>query len=65
MENDNDSKWKWGLFYYNPEDKRLFPSKRFGMSWTVNFANFNSILAFLIMFAFFGFIFYVIETHQK
>ena len=66
MENGDDSNWKWGCFYYNPEDKRLFPPKRdpaFG--WTINFANFNSILAFLIMLAFFGFIFYMIEIHQK
>jgi uncharacterized membrane protein len=40
--------WKFGIFYYNKEDKRIFPPKRkaqFG--WTVNFANPISILAIL------------------
>lgn len=32
--------WKWGIFYYNKEDKRLFPPKRLkGLGWTINFAN--------------------------
>lgn len=66
MENDKDSHWKWGLFYFNKEDKRIFPPKRIPwMGWTVNFANPKSILAFLIMLAFFGFILYMIESHQK
>jgi uncharacterized membrane protein len=40
--------WKFGILYYNKEDKRIFPPKRkaqFG--WTVNFANPISILAIL------------------
>jgi uncharacterized membrane protein len=40
--------WKFGVFYFNKEDKRIFPPKRkaqFG--WTVNFANPISILAIL------------------
>lgn len=49
----NDSKhWKWGLFYYNPSDPRLFPPKRIpALGWTVNFANPRSILAMLALFA--------------
>ena len=36
--------WKFGVFYYNPEDERLFPPKRVTwMGWTVNFANWKSI----------------------
>ena len=31
--------YKYGLFYYNKDDKRLFPPKGNGMGWTVNFAN--------------------------
>ncbi|WP_426274738.1 DUF5808 domain-containing protein [Chryseobacterium sp. S-02] len=27
------SHWKFGLFYYNKEDKRIFPPKRFGLGW--------------------------------
>ena len=48
--NDHNN-WKFfGLFYYNPQDKRIFPPKRFAwMGWTVNFANTKSVLVFLIM----------------
>lgn len=47
---DNDSQhWKFGLFYYNKEDKRLFPPKRYGWGWTVNFANPLSISALLLI----------------
>ena len=43
-----DSKnWKMGLFYFNPEDKRLLPPKRIAwMGLTVNFANTKSVLLF-------------------
>ena len=42
--------WKWGIFYYNPEDKRLFPPKRQEwMGWTINFADRNSTLAFIFI----------------
>ena len=58
--------WKFGVFYFNKEDKRIFPPKRIDwMGFTVNFANPKSILAFLIMMAFFSFVVYMITTHQK
>lgn len=42
--------WKWGVFYYNPEDKRIFPPKRNPwMGWTVNFGNPISIITFVIL----------------
>lgn len=42
--------WKLGLFYYNPDDERLFPPKRIKWAgWTVNFANPKSILAFVVL----------------
>ena len=42
--------WKWGIFYYNPEDKRMFPPKRNPwMGWTVNFGNPISIITFVIL----------------
>lgn len=32
--------WKWGLFYFNPNDKRLLVPKRVpSLGWTLNFAN--------------------------
>ncbi len=42
--------WKWGIFYYNKEDKRILPPKRIGwMGWTINFANPWSVVVFLLM----------------
>jgi uncharacterized membrane protein len=48
---DDPSNWKLGVFYYNKQDKRIFPPKRVrGMGWTVNFANPNSTqLEFLLL----------------
>lgn len=46
------SNWKWGLFYFNREDKRILPPKRISwMGWTVNFANGYSVLVFAILLA--------------
>jgi len=46
------SNWKWGIIYFNKNDKRIFPPKRrkyFG--WTINFANPYSVLALLAIIA--------------
>ncbi|MGZ3904957.1 MAG: DUF5808 domain-containing protein [Bacteroidia bacterium] len=44
LEND-PSKWKFGVFYFNKDDKRIFPPKRNPyLGWTINFANPYSIL---------------------
>ena len=45
---NDPNNWIWGIFYFNKDDKRIFPPKRnkyFG--WTVNFANPVSILAII------------------
>ena len=34
-----DQCWKWGMFYYNPEDPALIVEKRFGIGWTLNFGH--------------------------
>ena len=34
---DDDNLWKYGVYYYNPEDPTLFVEKRFGIGWTLNF----------------------------
>jgi len=48
-QNDPDN-WIWGMFYYNPEDPRLFPPKKIKeFGWTTNFANPNSVLVMLIL----------------
>lgn len=55
--NADDANWKWGLFYYNPEDPRLMvdkPNPNYGT--TVNFAHPKSYLFFIGMACFFGFV---------
>jgi uncharacterized membrane protein len=46
--------WRFGVFYYNKKDKRLFRPKRIrGFGWTVNFANplsYLTLLAIIILF---------------
>jgi uncharacterized membrane protein len=49
--------WKYGIFYYNKEDKRLLPPKRQEwMGLTINFTNSKSVLFFVGMMAFFIFV---------
>jgi uncharacterized membrane protein len=39
-EQNNPEYWKLGLFYYNPQDKRLIIQKRIpGFGFTFNFGN--------------------------
>jgi uncharacterized membrane protein len=36
----NPGHYKWGLFYFNPDDPRIIVPKRAQwMGWTMNFAN--------------------------
>ncbi|HNX95405.1 MAG TPA: DUF5808 domain-containing protein [Holophaga sp.] len=35
----SEATWRWGMFYVNPEDPRLWVSKRWGGDWTFNFAH--------------------------
>jgi uncharacterized membrane protein len=45
--------WKFGLFYYNPEDPRIFPPKRIKwMGMTINFANPKSVVVFTLFLLF-------------
>lgn len=39
MDQDDDKYWKGGLFYFNRNDPSIFVEKRFGVGWTINFAN--------------------------
>lgn len=44
--------WIWGIFYYNPKDKRIFPPKKIKeFGWTTNFANPNSVFVLLVIMA--------------
>lgn len=57
--------WFWGIFYYNKEDKRIFPPKRIPwMGLTINFANRKSVVSFIVALAFFGAIAFLI-TNKK
>lgn len=47
MINDPDN-YKWGIFYYNPDDPRfILPKRNRFMGWTLNFANPLSYLVLL------------------
>ncbi len=57
--------WKLGLFYYNKEDKRIFPPKRIeSVGWTINFANTKSVLAFALFITFFASMVYLILSKK-
>lgn len=46
---DDDKYWKWGVFYYNPNDPAIWIEKRFGIGWTLNFANPIAVGAFVVL----------------
>lgn len=49
---DDPSNWIWGIFYFNPKDKRIFPPKKDKYAgWTINFANPVSIGAMIALLA--------------
>jgi len=45
----NPDRWKLGIFYFNPEDKRFLVPKRFGIGWTFNFGKWYSYAAILVL----------------
>ncbi|MFP7296721.1 DUF1648 domain-containing protein [Neobacillus niacini] len=45
---DEDSYWKGGLFYFNKNDPSIFVEKRFGVGWTLNFANPLGYIIFIL-----------------
>ena len=60
---NNPDHWILGLFYFNKNDQRLFPPKRFKyLGWTINFANPYSIFAYLILIGPMLGIFYVLRN---
>jgi uncharacterized membrane protein len=45
--------WILGVFYFNKNDKRIFPPKRMKWAgWTVNFGNRASVLVFVAVITF-------------
>ena len=45
---DEDRYWKGGIFYVNREDPSIFVAKRFGVGWTLNFANPRGYVVFVL-----------------
>jgi uncharacterized membrane protein len=43
-DNTPNACWKWGQFYYNPDDPSIMIEKRFGIGYTLNFARWPSWL---------------------
>ena len=41
-EADEERYWKWGVWYFNPEDPSIFVEKRFGIGSTLNMARWQS-----------------------
>lgn len=35
---DDDGRWIWGMFYFNPSDPSIFVEKRVGIGYTINMA---------------------------
>ncbi len=35
---DSSPHWKWGLFYLNPNDPKIWIEMRYGIGWTLNMA---------------------------
>nr|WP_233173223.1 DUF5808 domain-containing protein [Flavobacterium sp. ASV13] len=47
---NDPNNWVWGIFYFNPKDKRLFPPKKIKeFGYTTNFANPHSVFALIIL----------------
>lgn len=48
---EDPANYKWGIFYYNRNDRRIIIPKRLKMmGWTLNFANlYTYIILFLIV----------------
>ena len=62
--NENPKYWKWGLFYFNKEDKRLFVSKKTEwMGMTLNFANPKWIFYIIGFICFYSIVFFFVYNH--
>lgn len=46
-----DACWKWGMFYFNPDDPAILVEKRFGIGWTFNFGRPGAWLALAALLA--------------
>ena len=50
--NNEEGKYKLGIFYFDPSDRRIIVPKRiWWMGWTLNFGNKYSYLFFVLIIA--------------
>lgn len=47
-----DRCWKWGLFYFNPDDPAVFVERRFGVGYALNMARPLAIMVIVAIIAF-------------
>jgi len=63
---NDPNNWKWGIFYFNKRDQRIFVDKR--IAWTgitLNFANPKSYVVIVVATSFFWFIISMIEKNTN
>lgn len=49
---NDPTNYKWGIFYFNPDDQRIMVPKRSkSMGWTLNFARIYSYIILILIFA--------------
>lgn len=52
LDMERPSPWRFGIFYYDPEDKRIWVPKRIAvLGWTLNFAHPGSWFIFAMIVA--------------
>ena len=57
--------WKWGMFYYNPEDPRNMVPKRIQwMGITINFAKTKAVILLIGFLLFALFIIFMIDSKK-
>jgi len=62
---DDDKFWKWGVFYFNPNDPAIFVEKRFGIGVTMNFAKWQAWACIVGVFVFIGVIIIVMVFLER
>jgi uncharacterized membrane protein len=45
----NSYYWKLGIFYFNPENPKIFVPKRIGIGWTLNFGRWQTFLLLAVL----------------
>lgn len=48
---NNLEEYKWGMFYYNKDDRNFLAKKASGLGWTINFAHKMAVASSVILLA--------------